>query len=169
MSGDIRNVTIKNCFLQQTDRGLRLKTRRGRGGVIENIFMENVDMEGVPTPIAVNAFYFCDADGKDDWVQSRVAGPVDETTPRITGITVANVTADGVTLAAAAVLGLPEAPVSALSFENFTVLYDPGAQADVPLMALGVAPVRHGGIVAEFCDVTGQVTERTRQESRPAC
>lgn len=169
MSGDIRNVTIKNCVFQQTDRGLRLKTRRGRGGVIENVIMENIDMADVPTPIAVNAFYFCDADGKDDWVQSRAARPVDETTPRITGITVRNVRADAVALAAAAVLGLPEAPVLALTFENFTVSYDPAAQPDVPLMALGVAPVRHGGIISEFCEVMGQVKEHTRQESRPAC
>jgi polygalacturonase len=169
MSGDIRDVTIQNCVFHQTDRGLRLKTRRGRGGVIEHVRMENIDMEGVPTPVAVNAFYFCDADGKDDWVQSRIAGRVDETTPRIADITVANVTADGVTLAAAAVLGLPEAPVSALLFENFTVSYDASAQADVPLMALGVARVRHGGIIAEFCDFKGQVTQRPRQESQPAC
>jgi len=169
MSGDIRDVTIQNCVFQQTDRGLRLKTRRGRGGVMEHIRMEHVDMEAVPTPIAVNAFYFCDADGKDDWVQSRTAGPVDETTPKIAGIAVRDVKADGVSLAAAAVLGLPEAPVSSLTFENFTVSYDPSAQADVPLMALGVAPVRHGGIVAEFCDVSGRVSPRPSQKGQSAC
>ena len=169
MSGNIRNVTIRNCFFQKTDRGLRLKTRRGRGGAVENVTLENVHMQGVPTPIAVNAFYFCDADGKDDWVQSRVAAQVDETTPRMAGITVKNVTANDVSLAAAAVLGLPESPVSALIFDNFTVSYSPSAQADVPLMALGVAPVRHGRIIAEYCDVTGQLKEHPVQESRSPC
>ena len=37
MSGDIRNVTISNCVFQDTDRGIRLKSRRGRGGVVEDI------------------------------------------------------------------------------------------------------------------------------------
>ena len=44
MSGDIRRVSINNCTFTQTDRGLRLKTRRGRGGVIEHVRMRNVRM-----------------------------------------------------------------------------------------------------------------------------
>lgn len=159
MSGDIRNVLIERCSFRQTDRGLRLKTRRGRGGVIENIVMRDVDMIDVPTPLAVNAFYFCDADGKNEWVQSRKPAAVDATTPAIKKITISNVTALNVTLAAAALLGLPEVPVREVSIDNFTVSYAPNAKPDIPLMALNVAPVRHGGIIAEYADVTGQLNE----------
>ena len=168
MSGDIRRVTIENCVFTQTDRGLRLKTRRGRGGTIADVTMRNVQMVGVPTPLAANAFYFCDADGKDQWVQSRAPAAIDETTPQIAGIRLENIVADDVTLAAAALLGLPEAPIADVFLSNFNVTYDPGAKRDVPLMALGVPAVRHGGVISEFADVTGQITV-TGQEGAPEC
>ena len=47
MSGGIKNVTITNCVFQDTDRGIRLKSRRGRGGVIEDIRIDNLVMERV--------------------------------------------------------------------------------------------------------------------------
>jgi polygalacturonase len=168
MSGDIRRVAIENCEFTQTDRGLRLKTRRGRGGVIEDISMHNVEMTGVDTPLAANAFYFCDADGKSDWVQSRRPARVDDTTPCISNITLENVTADNVTLAAAALLGLPEAPITDITLSNFAVTYDPDAQSDVPLMAVGVPAVRHGGVIAEFATVSGDITV-SAQKVLPTC
>jgi alanine-alpha-ketoisovalerate/valine-pyruvate aminotransferase len=60
-------------------------------------------------------------------------------------------------MAAAALLGLPEAPFTDVVIENYTVSYDPDAVADVPLMALGVPAVRHGGVIAEFTDVSGGI------------
>ena len=155
MSGDITDVRIANCLFDGTDRGLRLKTRRGRGGRLARITMENVDMRGVPTPLAVNALYFCDPDGRSAAVQDRAPAPVDATTPEISGITLRRVTATGVAQAAAAVLGLPEAPARGIAIEDMRVSYDPAAREDVPLMALNVVPVRHGGILADFAEVTG--------------
>ena len=157
MSGDIRDVTVENCEFDKTDRGVRLKTRRGRGGVIGGLRVRNVAMRGVETPFAANAFYFCDPDGKDDWVQSRDPAAVDITTPQITDIEMKNVTAEGVTLAAVALLGLPEAPITEVSIQNFAVSYDPDASADVPLMTCGMDPVRHAGVIAEFAHVSGDI------------
>ncbi len=168
MSGDIRRVRVENCVFVQTDRGLRLKTRRGRGGVIEDVKMRNVHMDRVPTPFAANAFYFCDPDGKSDWVQSRSPATVDGTTPCIRDITIEDVVAQNVSVAAAALLGLPEAPISNVTFTNFNVTYDPDGQGDVPLMALGVPPVRHGAVLSEFASVTGGITFPA-QETTPTC
>lgn len=158
MSGDITDVTVRDCAFRQTDRGLRIKTRRGRGGTVADVRLSNVEMVDVPTPLAINAFYFCDADGRDDWVQSRQAAPVSDTTPHIRNISLRDVTATGVTLAAAAVLGLPEAPVTGITLENCRVSYDPNAVADVPLMACNVPATRHAGVVVEFGDVQGTFT-----------
>ena len=58
MSGDIRNVTISNCIFQDTDRGIRLKSRRGRGGVIEDIRVNNLIMDNVICPFTLNLYYF---------------------------------------------------------------------------------------------------------------
>ncbi len=168
MSGDIRRVRIENCAFTQTDRGLRLKTRRGRGGTIEDVTMRNVVMTGVDTPLAVNAFYFCDADGKSEWVQSRNPATVDSTTPCIRNVTLENIRADEVSLAAAAILGLPEAPIAGIKLSNFAVTYDPDARSEVPLMAVGVPPVRHAGIISEFATVSGDITVSARK-ALPTC
>lgn len=161
MSGGVSDISVSACDFIGTDRGLRIKTRRGRGGTVQNISLSDVVMQDVVTPLAINAFYFCDADGKDDWVQSRAPAPVDDTTPQITGITMTRVTAHGVSCAAAAILGLPEAPVTDVKLTDFTVSYRHDAPPAPPLMALHVPSVAAAGLLAEFAVVTGAVTEIT--------
>ena len=57
MSGGVRNVTISNCIFQNTDRGFRVKTRRLRGGTVENIRVSNIIMEHVYCPLIINCYY----------------------------------------------------------------------------------------------------------------
>ncbi len=59
MSGSIRNITISNCIFQETDRGIRLKSRRGRGGIVEDIRVSNIVMDNVMCPFILNLYYFC--------------------------------------------------------------------------------------------------------------
>ncbi|SFR19593.1 glycoside hydrolase family 28 protein [Poseidonocella sedimentorum] len=164
MSGGIHDVTIRACDFDRTDRGIRLKTRRGRGGEISNLKVEDVVMRGVPTPLAVNAFYFCDPDGKDGWVQSRAPAPVDDTTPRIRDISLRRIEARGVEIAAAALLGLPEAPVTGIEISDFRVSFAEGAKAAAPLMTLGCPEMRHAAVWAEFAEITGALTPAPPQE-----
>ena len=153
MSGDITDVAITRCAFKGTDRGLRIKTRRGRGGQVARIVMEDVVMDGVGTALAVNAFYFCDADGKSAPVQSRDAAPVDATTPQISDITVSHVQLRGVRHAAGAFLGLPEAPVRGLRLSHVAVDYDPSAEAGETLMACHLPPARQAGFLHRFAQI----------------
>lgn len=153
MSGDITDVEIVRCEFRGTDRGLRIKTRRGRGGQVARIALRDVSMQGVGTALAANAFYYCDADGKSEAVQSRQPAPVDETTPRIADITVEDVTLDGVRHAAAAFLGLPEAPLTGIRLSGVAIGYDPAAEPGQTLMACHLPQARHGGILHRFADV----------------
>jgi polygalacturonase len=77
MSGSIRNVTISNCVMTGTDRGLRFQARRGRGGIVENARATNIVMDGVLCPIAVNLFYGCGA-WDDEKVTNQSPLPVAE-------------------------------------------------------------------------------------------
>lgn len=149
MSGSVTDVTVEHCTLVDTDRGLRIKTRRRRGGEVARIAMRDCVMDGVLTPLAINAHYFCDPDGRSDAVQNRAPAPVDETTPHLRDITFARIVARNVHHALAYVLGLSEAPVTGLVIEDISVTYDPQAQAGVPEMAEGLPALRHGGIVTE--------------------
>jgi len=58
MSGGARNIHVSDCTFIGTDIGLRFKTTRGRGGVVENIYVKNIDMINIPTQtIGFNMFY----------------------------------------------------------------------------------------------------------------
>lgn len=149
MSQGISDVAISRCHFIGTDRGLRIKTRRGRGGTVSNISVHDCRMEQVATPIAVNAFYFCDADGRSDYVQSRIALPVSVTTPKIEGIDIRNLEVSGAETAAAVFYGLPESTIDAVSIDGMRIAYSADAKPAVPEMACHLPKLRHAGIIAE--------------------
>ncbi|WP_348648076.1 glycoside hydrolase family 88 protein [Martelella lutilitoris] len=156
MSGSVSGVTVARCEMRDTDRGLRVKTRRGRGGFVSRILVEDCDMDNVVSPFVMNAFYFCDADGKSDYVQSRDPHPASAVTPRMSDITFRRIVARNVHTAAAAFYGLPEMPIENVTIEDYTVSYAPDAEAQPPVMACHIDPVRHGGIIAENAAVTAR-------------
>ncbi|WP_166850434.1 glycoside hydrolase family 28 protein [Isoptericola sp. BMS4] len=145
MSGGIRNVVITGCVFSGTDRGIRFKSRRGRGGVVEDVRVTNVIMDGVLCPFVINPFYFCGPDGKEPWVGDRAPHPVDERTPAFRRIHLAHVTARGVHAAAAHLYGLPEQPLAEITVDDVAVSFADDAVAGVPAMADGVDPVARAG------------------------
>ncbi|MFC6446647.1 glycoside hydrolase family 28 protein [Shinella zoogloeoides] len=154
MSGGVHDVAVEDCEMVGTDRGLRLKTRRGRGGRISGIAMRRVLLDGVETAFSANAHYHCDADGHDERVQSRAPAAVDAGTPFIDGIDIEDVEIRGLGHAAGAFLGLPEAPVRNVRIRRVRVAsLDPDAIATPPVMADHVRPMRHEGIAAEQAEI----------------
>ena len=111
-AGGVRNITISNCVCEGTDRGLRFKTGRGRGNVVENVRAQNVVMRGVTDALSVSMLYA----GGD--VGNPV--PVDEGTPRMRNIHLSDIVAQDIKRAAV-FEGLPEMPVEELSISNFVV------------------------------------------------
>jgi polygalacturonase len=107
-SGDVRNVVVSNCVFKDTYRGLRIKTGRGRGGVVENIRATNIVMQNVGTGISLDMFY----GGKDESPM-----PVTEETPFFRNIRYSHITGTGIKLAGE-VLGLPKAPMEGVSFTD---------------------------------------------------
>jgi polygalacturonase len=151
IAGGVRNMTVRNCFFHNTDRGLRIKTRRGRGrdSVLDDITFENISMDHVLTPFAVNSFYFCDPDGKTDYVQSRNKYPVDDRTPEIGCLTFRNIDAVNTGYAAGYYLGLPEKPIREIRMENVRISYKEDAGAGKPVMSENVPDCCKAGIYAE--------------------
>lgn len=81
LSAGIRNLSVTDCRFYATDRGLRIKTRRGRGeeSVITNVVFDNIRMDQVLTPVVINMWYnCCDPDRHSEYVWSRKTLPVDE-------------------------------------------------------------------------------------------
>ena len=74
MAGGINKLCVSQCRFENTDRGLRIKSRRGRGklAVIDGVVFENLLMDGVKTPIVMNMWYnCCDPDRDSEYVWSR--------------------------------------------------------------------------------------------------
>jgi polygalacturonase len=133
----IRELTVSQCWFRQTDRGLRIKTRRGRGEKcdITDITFENIRMEGVLTPVVINMWYnCCDPDRYSEYVWSRELLPVDERTPHLGSFTFRNLRCTGAQVAACYIDGLPEAPIDSVRFENVSVSFAEDAKPGIPAM-----------------------------------
>ena len=154
IAGGVRGVRVHHCRMRGNDRGLRIKTRRGRGkyAVLDDIRFEHVRMEGVKAPLVINALYCCDPDGHSSYVQSREKQPVDDRTPTVGSIVFEHVDAENCQACAAYILGLPERPVAGVTLRNCRFSFPADAAGMVPAMADGVETCRRRGIVARFID-----------------
>jgi polygalacturonase len=150
MAGGIRDVRVEECLFRNTDRGLRIKTRRGRGrdAVIDDISFRNIEMKNVMTPFVANAFYFCDPDGKTGYVQSREKFPVDDRTPHIGRLEFEDIRAVDCHVAAAHFDGLPEEKIDRITMRNVDISFAAEAKTDVPAMSEGIEKCSKKGIFA---------------------
>lgn len=122
--GGIKNITTERCIFKQTDRGLRIKTRRGRGrdAIIDGIKFENILMEEVITPLVINMYYDrCDPDGLSEYVYSKNPLPVDDRTPYLGEFHFKNIKATKSEVSAGFFYGLPEMPIKKIHLENIYV------------------------------------------------
>ncbi len=149
-AGGVRNVFVSHCIFDHTDRGLRIKTRRGRGyrSVIENIAFRHITMEDVRMPFTLNMFYFCDPDGHSDYCQSKEALPVDEMTPEIRSVRASHINCTGADVSILCAYGLPEKKIGELSFTDISASFRPAGERkeDVPVMMDGLEPMSGRGI-----------------------
>ncbi|MCI8295241.1 MAG: glycoside hydrolase family 28 protein [Lachnospiraceae bacterium] len=150
MAGGVRDLVVKDCLFLNTDRGLRIKTRRGRGkdAVIEGILFDHIRMDHVMTPFVVNCFYYCDPDGYSEYVRTKEALPVDDRTPDIRSLTFRDIQADNCHVAAAYFYGLPEQKIKKIEMEHVHVTYADRPKADIPAMMEGISPMSGRGIYA---------------------
>lgn len=118
MSGSVRRVTISNCVFEGTDRGIRFKTMRGRGGVVEDIRISNIMMRNiVKEGIVLNMRY-----------HPTEPEPVSERTPQLRRIHISNVSItdakNGI-----AIYGLEEMNVDQVTFSDVFIQTDKGITA----------------------------------------
>ncbi len=152
-SGGVSDVVISNCVFKGTDRGIRMKSRRGRGGTIERVRVSNIVMRDVLCPFTMNLRYHCGGAQGNALVADRGAAPVGPGTPAIRNVSFSSITAVGARLAAAWLDGLPESPIQDVSFSDVSVSMD-GDDAPAPAeMADGIPALSRAGFHAT--DVTG--------------
>jgi polygalacturonase len=136
MSGGIKKLHVEKCIFDSTDRGLRIKTRRGRGNtaIIDGVTFSHIIMKHVLTPLVINMFYFCDPDGKTEYVWSKEKLPVDDRTPYLGKFTFKNIVATDCEYAAGYFYGLPEMPIEEINIIDCSFSFAPNAGSGTPAM-----------------------------------
>ncbi len=122
MSGGARNIYVSNCTFIGTDIGLRFKTTRGRGGLVENIFIKDIYMKDIPAEAILFDMYYMAKDpvaldGEKRELPKVEFKPVDETTPQFQNFTISNVYCNGAEKAIF-IRGIPEMHVKNIKLEN---------------------------------------------------
>jgi polygalacturonase len=111
IAGGIRNVVADNITCRNTDIGVRIKSRRGRGGFVEDVRFNNWTMEDIGEAINVTADYMMEGEAKG------AEEPVSERTPVFRNIAISAMTINRAKLAIN-VVGLPEMPISGLRISD---------------------------------------------------
>jgi len=128
MSGGARNIFVDNCTFIGTDIGLRFKTTRGRGGIVENIFIKNIAMKDIVTSAILLDMYYTGKSPTDEELANDSGYPaVTEATPQFRNIYINNVACNGAEKALM-VRGLPEMNIKGIHLENISLKTNKGVE-----------------------------------------
>lgn len=130
MSGGVRNMYVSDCNFIGSDIGLRFKSTRGRGGVVENIYVNHINMKDIPAEAILFDLYYMAKDpvaleGEKREPPKTEVKPFDETTPQFRNFYFHNITCTGASKGIF-VRGLPESPIRNVQIENAVLQADEG-------------------------------------------
>jgi polygalacturonase len=114
----VEDLVVSNCTFNGTDSGIRIKTPRGNGGLARNLTYENITMTNVKNPIYINDYYPERTAPRDP--STEKAEPVNDLTPVIKNITIRDLIVTDCPNAGT-IQGVPEMPVSDVTFSNVTI------------------------------------------------
>ena len=153
MSGGAKNLFVEDCTFIGTDIGLRFKTTRGRGGVVQNIFIKNINMKDVVGEAILFDMYY---EAKDPIVLSGekreapkvVMLPVSDATPQFKNFYVKNIYCDGAEKAIF-IRGIPEMHIQNIEFKKMQIT------------------ARHGIEISEATDIAFKNVEIISSNTNP--
>lgn len=112
--GGMKNIAVNNCNFIYTDVGLRFKSARGRGGLVENIYIKNIFMKDIAREaILFNTYY-------ENNQTQKMKYEVNETTPRFQKFFLQNIYCNNAKQAID-ITGLPEMPIQNINLSNIVI------------------------------------------------
>ena len=132
MSGGIKNVEVRDNLYIGTDVGLRFKSTRGRGGIVENIYIKGVNMINIPNEgLLFDLFYGGKGAGEESEEElaarmNAAAPEVSEETPAFRNIVIEDVTGTNIKRAVY-FNGLPEMKIKNVTLRNIIISAQQGA------------------------------------------
>ena len=163
MSGGVRNVLVRRCNFVSTDVGLRFKSRRGRGGVVENIYVYDTSMSDIATePLLFDLFYGGKSavevleSGSEEHAAATVP-PVDETTPAFRNIDIRRLNCLGARRAMF-FNGIPEMPIEGIRIAQTRIRSTHGGEMrharKIVLDDVEIVPAQGPALKIADCDET---------------
>jgi polygalacturonase len=120
----VHDITVDSCTFNGTTNGIRIKSNRGRSGMVQNMTYTNITMTGVTNPIDIVAYY----PKTPSTPTADSAQPITSTTPDYMNITLKNITITG-SANAGTIWGLPEVSISNITFDNVQISASTGMKA----------------------------------------
>lgn len=115
MSGGARNIFVSDCSFMGTDKGIRFKTTRGRGGIVEKIYIKNLNMFNiVDEAIFFDMYYWTKPPEANE---KQEAPKVSVETPQFKDIFIENIVCNGANKGVF-IRGLPEMPIRNIRMNN---------------------------------------------------
>lgn len=146
MSGGVTNIFVYDCSFIGTDNGLRFKTARGRGGVVENIYVKDIRMKDiVRDAVLFDMYYFMKPPSQNEKNETPL---VTETTPLFQNFYISNIVCDGADRGIF-IRGLPEMSVKHIFFKDIIFQTNKGAE------------------IAEVSDIHFENVELLSREKKP--
>jgi len=121
--GGVRNLVVKNCRFDGTENGLRIKSRRGKGGTVQDVSYSDITMTNVHPAISMVCYYQDSSQAK--YPKDDPAQAVTNTTPIFRNIRISNVTATS-TADAGLIVGLPESMITNVVLKNVHITAETG-------------------------------------------
>ena len=148
MSGGARNIFVYDCSFIGTDNGLRFKTTRGRGGVVEQIYIKNIRMKDiVRDAILFDMYYFT----KPADNEKTAVPPVTEATPQFRNFHISHIVCQGAERGIF-IRGLPEMPIKNIVMDNLVLKTNNCAEIieanDIQLNRVQIRTVKTGPAVS---------------------
>jgi polygalacturonase len=151
--GGVNNVSVRNCVFIGTDVGVRFKSMRGNGGLVENVFIDGIRMKDIQNEAILFDMYY--GGGAPEVEAQKVRDekrpePVTDRTPRFQNISFKNMVCIGASRAVL-VNGLPEMPVKNIRFEKLDISSRTGLlfmNADGVEFMSATVGVKEGAVVA---------------------
>ncbi|PRX28274.1 glycosyl hydrolase family 28 [Orenia metallireducens] len=119
MSGGVKNIHVHDCTFNGGERGIRLKSMRGRGGYVENILFEDIDLSNLrEQAIVINMYY-----------GSTTVNPNTDLPPKFENIKIKGIKGEGIERAVE-LKGLPEVPMKNIVLEDISISGNKGLVTD---------------------------------------
>ncbi|HXB92084.1 MAG TPA: glycosyl hydrolase family 28 protein, partial [Puia sp.] len=116
--GGMHNIFVSDCLFDGTDVGLRFKSNMGRGGLVNDVFIRNINMHNIVNEAVLFDTYYEDAQAgvtKDP----NKAAPEDKV-PEFRDFHISNILCNGARTAIS-ITGLPRMPVSRIAFDSVEI------------------------------------------------